>query len=337
MNFLNNSIELFRNGDNVFYKTTVENVLKNTKTPLVQRNHEDRVLSGKVDYLYNTLPQHFNMAVAIYKGFPTLYKGTHKINKGDVFLVDGNTRKFFWTAAIEAGHPLFKNFNENQVIISSREFYTPEDLNEWYETFDSSRQLKTSAHMMQSAAHLSNMEEVRVKNLTYVTSKILRSVKKLKDETDVDFRARKIQLFGVDHINSFYDNFESIVGKSIYKMTPMLTAYRVLREETHPKMWSVIDQFFTEFMSGKISKPMNEEGLKSVTMYLNNLLMEKGSYSYLNPNNSGNRLSVISAVVHYYGKKYLRGEDFMGKRLFFANSQAGQERAVEYFSQEMCK
>lgn len=337
MSFLNYSTELFHNGENAFYKTTVANVLKNTKTPLVQRNHEDRVLSGKVNYLYEPLPQHFVMAAAVYNGHPTLYKGTHKLNKGDVFLVDGNTRKFFWEAAIKAEHPTFKDFLNKNIIVTVKEFYTPESLNEWYETFDSSRQLKTSAHMMQSAAHLSNIEEYRVKNITHVTSKILRSVKKQKGETDVDFRSRKIKLFGVDHINSFYDNFEGVVGKTINKMTPLLTAYRCLREDTHPTTWGTIDSFFNEFMSGKIEKAFNEKGNKSITMYLNNLLMEKGVYSYLNPRNSGNRLDIVSAVVYYHAKEYLKGNHFVGGRAYFANSQVGQERALEYFTHNLCK
>lgn len=324
-------------GSDFLGKVMVKDFLSMTKTPVVQRNHEERVMKGQVDYFEDILPQHQVVSVAVYNGDDFEYSGGEVISAGDALVVDGNTRKFFWGSALKSKHPAFQKFMEQEIVVCVKYADTALDIEKWYETFDSNGQIKKASHAMQSAAHLSGVAEERIVKLATMFNKMVRNVIKGVDDTDVAFRAKKVKAFGVEHINDFHDKFSPLLSKSdMSKASPVIGAYRALRNRYGKDKYPAVDEFFTEFLTGSFNAPINAVGEQSCTMYLYNLLMQKGVYSDLNPKSSGDRIEIVAAVIYLYGKRFMEGKKYVpGGRLPVANSQAGALQMMKLFSAEM--
>lgn len=316
---------------------SVDNFLSLTKTPVVQRNHDERVTKGQVDHFETVLPQHRVVSVGIYLGETFEYEGGEEIKNGDALVVDGNTRKCYWQRAIESEHPMAEELRAYPLVVCVRAMKTPLDIEMWYETFDSNGQIKKASHAMQSAAHLSGVDEERIVKLSSLLNKMIKSVDKSSCKTDVEYRSKKVTTFGVDHINAFHDTFGEKTTKTIMaKASPFIGSYRALREKYGSKSHLRIDWFFEEILTGQFSRPVNSAGEPCVTVYLHNMLMQAGTYSALNPKNSGDRIEIVAGLLYFYGKRFMEGKLFISaNKKSVANSQSGADKMKELFSTEM--
>ncbi|AZF87721.1 hypothetical protein CPT_Mydo_146 [Proteus phage Mydo] len=316
---------------------SVDNFLTLTKTPVVQRNHDDRVNKGQVDHFENVLPQHRVVSVGIYTGESFEYEGGEVIKPGDALVVDGNTRKCYWQRAVESEHPMVNDLRKNPLVVCVKDMKTPLDIEMWYETFDSNGQIKKSSHAMQSAAHLSGVDEGRIMRLSTLLNRMVKSVDKKSCKTEVELRSKKVMAFGVEHINAFYDAFEPRTTKTFMsKSAPFLAAYRALRAKGGKSSYIRIDWFFDEILTGQFSKPLNSAGEMCVTTYLNNLLMQQGSYSFLNPKASADRIFIVAGLLYHYGMRVIGGNLFVPiNRKPVSNSQAGADKMRDLFNSEM--
>lgn len=321
-----------------FTTMTVRDFIYNTKTPLIQRDHEARVASGKVDYFNNILINHRVVFLAKYVGKPCELVGGEMMEHGDLFVMDGNTRKHFWRVAIEnVGHG-WEEFADSQLMVGYREVSTFEELNSWYDTFDSKGQLKTPKDNSRSAANLLGLEEYMVKNMSTAVGKVVR-IKKPEGMTEVDFVAKKLEIFGVDVIQEFYETFEDIIPPKVKnKVSPLIVAYRALCDQFYDNRHN-INKIFEEMFTGTYRIPMNKAGDYCVAMELHDMFLKDGVYSYLNPKSSGDRIPIIAGVVYTLIKNAITKDKYYVSRRHkpFAQSVVGAQRAMDIFYQEIAE
>lgn len=87
----NNAFILYSDKE-YFIKAKVKDVLANVGTPVVQRNHVERVEKHQADFLEDTVINHMVLYVMVYTGEDFEYKDGQVIKTGDAALVDGNTQ-----------------------------------------------------------------------------------------------------------------------------------------------------------------------------------------------------------------------------------------------------
>lgn len=325
-------------GNETFITMPVEDFIYKTKTPLIQRDHVTRVHSGKVDYFNNTLINHRVVYLAEYVGERINLLDGEPLNKGDLLVMDGNTRKYFWKQAIETLGGEWDKFAKESVLCGIRKLSSISEINAWYDTFDSKFQLKTAKDNAKSAANLLGLEDYMLKNMSSAVSKVIR-IRKPEGMTEVDFVKKKIEMFGVDVIREFYETFEDIVPSKVKnKLSPFIVAYRALTNELYEKRIN-IDYIFHEMFSGSYAKPINKAGENFISLELNNMFLQDGVYSYLNPRSSGDRIPIVSAVVYQLVKDAVVNNKYYvsTKRKPFAQSNAGSERAMQIFYENIAE
>lgn len=321
------------------YTIQVKDFLTKTKTPTIQRDHEARVSSGKVNYFQQMLPNHSVVSIALYLGDDFTTDNGHTIHNGDYLVVDGNTRKFFWQVMIETKDPKWLAFNEEYIVCGYREFTTIEELNKWYSTFDSKEQIKVAKHKMESAASLIGIDSDRVAKLSSALNKCSSKVSEVCRKynlTEEEAKARQIDAFGTQYINEFYDNFEEMwTPKQKASIGPFLVAYRYLLSSGKPR--SIVNSIFSEMFTGKFENAMNDDGDKCVALEIRDMFLTNGIYSILNPKGAGDRIEIVSAVVYKLIQTSIEsGKYFISrKRKPFAQSQEGARRATQIFNDEL--
>ena len=321
-----------------FTTMTVRDFIYKTKTPLIQRDHESRVMGGKVDYFNKVLINHKVVFIARYVGEKTKLIDNDTMEYGDLFVMDGNTRKHFWRMALEKIGHQWEKFADTLLMVGYREVKTFEELNLWYDTFDSKGQLKTPKDNARSAANILGLEDYMVKNMSTAVSKVIR-ITKPSGITEVDFVTKKLEMFGVDIIQEFYETFEeSISAKVKNKVSPFLVAYRALKEKFSDHSYN-IDRIFHEMFTGIYKIPINSSGDYCVGMELHDMFLKDGVYSYLNPKSSGDRIAIISGVVYTLVKNAVTKDKYYVNRKHkpFAQSTSGAQRAMEIFYQEIAE
>ena len=320
-----------------FTTITVEDFINKTNTPKIQRNHELRVSQGKVDYFNEVLVNHKVVYIAKWIGEDISLEDGTVLLKDSLLAMDGNTRKHFWKKSIAALPHKWEGFLKEELICGVMETDSINDINAWYETFDSRFQLKTAKDNTYSAANLIDIKPEYVSKLTSAISKVTAGIKKPSNMTQIDFSRKKMELFGKDYIESFFTKFEDIIPSKIRtKLSPFIVAYRGLVAD-HPNQVESIDKVFVEMFTGDMNNPVDSRGYQRVSFILKNLFMQDGVYSYLNPNSSGNRIEIISGVIYgYVSNSIARDNKYFGtNKAYIGNSQAGVTRAVELFNQHI--
>lgn len=334
-----------------FVKAKVKDVLDSVKTPVVQRNHEERVEKHQVDYLEDVLINHMVIYAAVYTGEKYEYAGGEVLETGDVVVVDGNTRKCFWQKAAKV-NPEFAGFMEKEIVVGVREFDNAKDIALWYESFDSSEQQKKARHEQQSAAHLLGVPEEFITKQASMFNKVVRIGKRDEDTSKIEYRVDKVEKFGVEYLEKFYKLIDGV--KIVGSVSAFLAAYRALYKD-FPCHGAEIDEMFLEIITGDVAekratKMVGKDVYRAYTEYLHDILCTKGHNGFLNPSNSGNKIEIVSAVIYQYLSKYFQ-ESFkkqgmtvskaekigylVGNSYVVNDSQKGQEQMIKLFQDKI--
>lgn len=309
-----------------------------TKRLPTNRNEQKRVDKGEAMHLVKVLPQHRQISLGLYLGNTVLDFDEHGvINPGDYVSPDGNTRRAVWTKCIAERHPDYYEFIDTVLHCVVKVFRTYEELDQWYKTFDSTESLKKPRHIMETAAAFADVSEDRVAKITSMLSKQVKLIKSSHlGKRDSNRKVIEINTFGTDHINAFYDHFESKLNKKVLAaVSPYMAAYRALRVKLGAMYYKAIDQYFEEFLTGNILDKVLHDGSERMTYELHNTLM-KESYSYLCPKGSADRIEIVSALIYTYGLAFMiDGKKYCGKRAIVPNSQAGADNMKRTFQLEM--
>lgn len=177
--------------------------LSTIKTPLIQRDHAGRVLSGKVDYFANFKPlAHDNVYVGFYTG-PAIAG----YETGTFYLIDGNTRRHFYHTCItnkemSEKFPSVIDIMEKPFYVRVVEFKKLSDMDSTYNCFDNPDQVKLAKDAMYSAANVSGIKNNKVfEKLTSCINKLTKLEgcrKKLQKDgvDDVGIRKAQINMLG---------------------------------------------------------------------------------------------------------------------------------------------
>lgn len=346
----NNAFMIYSDKD-YFVKAKVKDVLANVGTPVVQRNHVERVEKHQADFLEDILINHMVLYVMIYTGEDYKYEDGTVIKTGDAALVDGNTRAYFWQKAAKV-NPEFVGLMEKEIIVGVRKIDNADDIVLWYGCFDTRNQLKTNRHEQQSAAHLLGIPEEYIIKQGTMFDKVMRNIKKRDYASDIDYRMAQAEVFGVKYLEKFYNLIKGVT--TISSTSAFLAAYRALYED-FPCYGKEIDEMFLEIFTGDVAeeratKMVGKDVYRAYTEYLHDILCVKGHNGLLNPKASGNKVAIVSAVVYRYLSKYFN-ESFerqgmtaskaakigyvVGSNYVVFDSQKGQEQMIQLFNDKI--
>lgn len=346
----NNAFMIYSDKD-YFVKAKVKDVLANVRTPVVQRNHVERVEKHQADFLEDIVINHMVLYVMIYTGEDYKYEDGTVIKTGDAALVDGNTRAYFWQKAAKV-NPEFVGLMEKEIIVGVRKINNADDIVLWYGCFDTRNQLKTNRHEQQSAAHLLGIpEEYIIANRTML-SKVIRNIKRKDYISEIEQRMAQAEVFGIKYFEKFYKLIEGV--KIIGSEGAFLAAYRALYED-FPCYGKEIDEMFLEIFTGDVAekratKMVGKDIYRAYTEYLHDILCTKGHNGLLNPKASANKVDIVAAVIYRYLSKYFN-ESFnkqgmtaskaakigyvVGSDYVVYDSQKGQEQMMKLFQEKI--
>lgn len=346
----NNAFMIYGDKD-YFVKAKVKDVLANVRTPVVQRNHVERVEKHQADFLEDIVINHMVLYVMVYTGEDYKYEDGTVIKTGDAALVDGNTRAYFWQKAAKV-NPEFVGLMEKEIIVGVRKMDDPDDIKLWYGCFDTRNQLKTNRHEQQSAAHLLGIPEEYITKHSTMFSKVLRSIKRKDYASEIDHRMAQAEAFGLEYIEKFYKLIEGM--KIVGSEGAFLAAYRTLYRD-FPFHGKEIDEMFLEIFTGDVAekratKMVGKDVYRAYTEYLHDILCTKGHNGFLNPNASANKVEIVSAVIYQYLSKYFN-ESFkkqgmtvskaakigyvVGSNYVVYDSQKGQVEMIKLFQDKI--
>ncbi len=314
----------------------IKELYAEAKTPLIQRNHEQRVNDGEVEYFgdIDLYPQLKNYAVAICNSKTKIEiecgKDVFIINPGDIFLIDGNTRREFYMQR-RHGVPKIDDMIETEYATVAVKYFSDSDtLEKYYGTFDSKDQLKKTKHVKQSAASLAGLKREPYFEVTNALKKVCK-FKKDKDETEEQYLTRMMKHFGCDVIDKFCDLLDVyksqtgfILPKS-YGIGSWMIAYRSLRlkystrvsdvEKAMLRVWTYdFKDIIAEYEDNQ--KPGRKSPSRSSLLSLGILYCGFTYHEYLQParlilqaKNGGDKIPVQSMTIYTLLSNYLNGND----------------------------
>lgn len=318
------------------YTVSVSELYKTAITPVIQRDHVSRVNGGEVEHFNNRelFPQHQFYAVAIYGGDEDLeltYGDRLLIIKtGDVFMVDGNTRREFNLQRSVVNPEIAKFIETGVVAVAVRKFYKEGELEEFYGSFDSKMQLKTNKHVKQSAMSLAGLDDVSDTmhyEITTALNKVTNNDKKKKDFSNSErYGAYQIEQFGIDNIRNFHNivlRYEKITGKKLpkkFSIGSCMIAHRAL-VVSNPSKTKEIDDLFVRMWTHDIESEIvtaTKQNKNSAIGVLCGLyfdhkecdrIFNKGSSTELMAKNNGDKINIQSGMIYSLVSKYLDNKD----------------------------
>lgn len=328
------------------FTVAARELFKEAISPAIQRNHKQRVEKGEVEYFANRekFPQHGVFGVAQYLGEETISVdcGNDRIvniENGDYVLVDGNTRREWYIQNYHVPE-VCKFVDTGYVTIALQKVYNEEELNSYYNSFDSKNQLKTVKHNKQSAFALGGLSGLTLEDYetTTMLNKVCSFTGKTKDN-GIDIQVKLIRSFGIEYFkgfNALMDRYENATGKRLpkkYGVGGWLAAYRALIINNPMKRVDIEDLFMQIWCNDYVDD--KKEALVNNSQSLLDLLgvlycghmgcSLRETQIALQGKNNGDKIQIQAGVIYSLITSYLKG-------MVYSKRICGVETAKEIFA-----
>ncbi len=307
----------------------------------INRDEKLRVDNGSVQGLFEPRADNLNVTLVNYQGEEKINaNGELEIEKGDIVVVDANTRRHVWRKMLNEGLiPNPMSFLTNHVLVSMEVCNTIEELERLYETYDSKNSFKTPKNYLES---IQERLGLTVKEMTGVTSMMKRSIslkgrKSIlidgKVPTQLKYDELVLTTFGVKYISEFTQFMEELEEKYGSKYIKPITvqrstflwAYRALRENTSEVV--VKNRMETILNKTKLQNNNDVTVYDKVATYF--ILGGFKSGGYLSPKASSDKVAVTGGHLYIA----LKDDDRVTKRSVVADSNSGKTICMDKFSE----
>lgn len=313
------------------------------------RNEQKRVLNGEAEHCKQVNVFNTQVSLLKYTGdedieFAIFYKverdSTGKLKvvdtadatkvthrKGDLFVIDGNTRRYAWTLMYE--HGLLTEEELNTFLdVSIMEVSTEEEVRKCYEMFDTKTSLKSNKHTMESVAAQVGLDSKSLSSLKTALNLVSHTLgkgkaAKLKQELGTEVAAYKelVNIFGKEHIRDFFKMYKSTTGsKSFSGMSPHLVAYRKLRVDYGKRFYSVIDAVFESWFKKEYDPKKTLTGNVAKWDWMCDVTTK---FCHFNPRGATTRINILAPTLIFGMKARIEGDTKILQRLPFKDSDEG--------------
>lgn len=280
------------------------------KSPIIQRDHEQRVQSGAVDYFAKFRPlAHDNVSVGYYTG-----PSVAGYESGSFYLIDGNTRRHFYHSVITnkqmtARFPSVIDIMEKPFYLRVVEFDKLSDLDATYNCLDTPDQTKSTKDNMYSAGKVCGIVNVAVwQEITSVINKltVLEGKRKQFQQdgiSDIQMRNVQVKMLGgstkIDEAIAFADACGKKLNKSERQRLVMFFFYTEKEERAEELRQVIIDTY-----NSTESRAINEKTSYGMTPedYLSTVI-KLGNKTNLLACAGGNSSIMYSDVMLHAAKK----------------------------------
>lgn len=305
----------------------------------INRDEKLRVEKGMVQGLFEPRADNLNVTLVEYNGEDKLTANNEiEISKGDIVVVDANTRRHVWRKMINEGlMPNPESFMKNYVLVSLEKCNSIDELERLYETYDSKNSFKTPKNYLES---IQERLGLTVKEMTGVTSMMKRSINVSsrkttlingKPATQVAYDEMVLTKFGAKYITeftNFISELEEKYGTKKCKVfskqrSSFLWVYRTLRD-TFDEI--TVKQRLELFLQKTSIKNNNDETrYDKVAFFFMDGSPKFGGY--LNPKATSDKVPVVGGYLYIT----LLSEDKDAKANVVSDTINGKERCMETF------
>jgi hypothetical protein len=306
----------------------------------INRDEKSRVENGLVQGLFEPRADNLNVTLVSYQGDEKINaNGELEIEKGDIVVVDANTRRHVWRKMLSEGlMPNPDSFLKNYVMVSMEVCNSIEELERLYETYDSKNSFKTPKNYFQS---IQERLGLTVKEMTGVTSMMKKATslsgrKSItidgKVPTQLAYDELVLTTFGVKYISEFTAFMEELEhkygSKYIKPMTiqrsTFLWAYRTLRNTLSEQVVKVRMELLLN--KTKLQNNNDTTVYDKVATYF--ILGGYKSGGYLSPKATSDKVAVTGGHLYIA----LKDSDRISKRSVVSDSLKGKNICMDKFS-----
>lgn len=313
------------------------------------RDEARRVLNGEAEHCKDITVFNTNISLLHYTGremleFAIFYKTERdssgklksvdtvdptKVTHGnnDIFVIDGNTRRFAWNLMNEKGL-LTEEQLDTILDVNIMEVSTSDEVRKCYEMFDTKASLKSNKHTMESVAAQVGLGSKNLSTLktalNLVGHKLGKGrVAKLKIElgTEVAAYEHLVGIFGKHHIRDFANMHKGLTGKTtLTGMSPHIVAYRKLREDYGKDYHSVIDSVFESWFKKEFDPKKTITGNAAKWDWMCDVTTK---FCNFNPKGATMRINILAPTLIFGMRAKIDGDDKILQRLPFRDNEEG--------------